>query len=179
MSNSEFSKKNCKNHKSKDDKILSITPTKSLIIKKGDLVKITGSKYYNGGTVPSWAKAQKWYVREVTGTKVTLDKNENGTNFISNPVNVVDLQIIKSANSAVWIPSVGDIVQYNGFLYYTTANSLIPKRCNGGEAKIIDIHLPGKSKHPYYLIHTGKDATVHGWVDSGTFIKKAIDEIEM
>lgn len=144
-------------------------PTSS--IKKGDLVKITGTKYYSGLTIPSWVKTQNWYVREVDGARVIIDKNEKGTNSICSPVNAADLQVVKAATSAVWIPAVGDTVKYNGSVHYVSANSTIPKSCKGGTAKITAIYQLGKSKHPYHLVHTGTGATVYGWVDSGSFTK--------
>lgn len=144
----------------------------SAAIKTGDLVKITGSKYYSGGTIPSWVKNQNWYVREVSGARVVIDKNESGTNSICSPVNAADLQVVKSASAAAkWIPKVGDVVKYNGSTHYTSANASIAKSCKGGTAKITQIYQLGKSKHPYHLIHTGTGCTVYGWVDEGTFTK--------
>ena len=140
--------------------------------KNGDLVKITGTKYYSGATIPSWVKNQNWYVREVSGARVVIDKNESGTNSICSPVNAADLQLVKSAGAnTVWIPKVGDVVKYNGSTHYTSANASIAKSCKGGTAKITQIYQLGKSKHPYHLIHTGTGCTVYGWVDEGTFTK--------
>lgn len=152
------------------------TPTKeatpqTVRVKKGDLVRITGTKYYGGGTIPSWVKSQNWYVREVSGAKVVIDKNENGTNSISSPVNAADLQVVKPATADTWIPAVGDVVTYTGTTHYVSANSFIPKKCKGGKAKITQVYRPGKSKHPYHLVHIGTGATVNGWVDDGTFKK--------
>lgn len=67
---------------------------------------------------------------------------------------------------------VGDIVYYKGNTHYTSANSKSPKACKGGKAKITQIYRLGKSAHPYLLVRvSGGGATVHGWVDEGSFDK--------
>ena len=60
-------------------------------IKAGDLVTITGTKYYGGQTIPTWVRKQKWYVCEVSGDRAVINKNESGTNAIMSPVQVSDL----------------------------------------------------------------------------------------
>lgn len=54
----------------------------------GDLVRITGTEYYDGGTIPAWVKGQNWYVREVSGDRAVIDRNESGTSNIMSPVRV-------------------------------------------------------------------------------------------
>jgi hypothetical protein len=58
---------------------------------------------------------------------------------------------------------VGDIVRFTGNKHYTSANSTSPKSCRAGEAKVTAVY---NGKHPYHLIHTGKDSDVYGWVDA-------------
>lgn len=71
-----------------------------------------------------------------------------------------------------WTPKVGDIVTYHGNIHYVNANSPTGHSCKGGKAKITSIYRPGKSKHPYHLVHVaGQGATVYGWVDDDTFTK--------
>ena len=60
-------------------------------IQAGDLVTITGTKYYSGQTIPAWVKKQRWYVCEVSGDRAVINKNESGTNAIMSPVRVSDL----------------------------------------------------------------------------------------
>lgn len=62
--------------------------------KKGDLVKITGTKYYGGQTIPGWVKAKNWYVLQVNGSRVVIDKSEDGKNAICSPVKAADLQLV-------------------------------------------------------------------------------------
>lgn len=70
------------------------TPSSSF--KKGDLVKITGEKYYSGKTIPKWVKAKNWYVLQAEGARVVIDKSEDGKNAICSPVNAADLQLVNA-----------------------------------------------------------------------------------
>lgn len=67
----------------------------------GDLVKITGTKYYGGKTIPSWVKAKRWYVRSVSGARVVIDKSEDGKNAICSPVNAADLALVSHASDLI------------------------------------------------------------------------------
>lgn len=69
----------------------STKPDTGTTIKAGDLVKITGTKYYGGQTIPTWVRNQNWYVQEVSGDRAVINKNESGTNAIMSPVRVSDL----------------------------------------------------------------------------------------
>lgn len=64
--------------------------------KKGDLVKITGEKYYSGKTIPKWVKAKNWYILQAEGARVVIDKSEDGKNAICSPVNAADLQLVNA-----------------------------------------------------------------------------------
>lgn len=57
-------------------------------IKVGDLVKITGNKYWGGETIPQWVKSQKWYVYDISGNRVVINKNQAGTNAIMSPIDI-------------------------------------------------------------------------------------------
>ena len=76
-------------------------PSTSSAIKKGDLVKITGTKYYSGKSIPSWVRAKNWYVKEVSGARVVIDKSEDGKNAICSPVNAADLQLVNGTKKTV------------------------------------------------------------------------------
>jgi LysM repeat protein len=96
-------------------------------------------------------------------------------NGIADP-NLIDVgQQIRIPNTAskveVWEPKIGDVVMYNGNKHYVNANAAVGKYCKGGKATITAIYQLGKSKHPYHLVNTGSGATVHGWVDAGSFTK--------
>ena len=72
------------------------TPATPSSFKKGDLVKITGTKYYSGKTVPKWVKEKNWYVLQADGARVVIDKSEDGKNAICSPVNAADLQLVNA-----------------------------------------------------------------------------------
>ena len=100
-------------------------------------------------------------------------------NGIANP-NLIDVgQRIRIPNSSVetprvetWTPKVGDVVVYNGNKHYVNANAAVGSSCKGGTATITNIYQLGKTKHPYHLVKVaGSGATVHGWVDEGSFTK--------
>lgn len=60
--------------------------------KKGDLVKIIGTQYYNGKKIPLWVRLKKWYVKEVIGDRVIIDKSQDGKNSICSPIKAKDLK---------------------------------------------------------------------------------------
>lgn len=74
-------------------------PVSTPQFKKGDLVKVTGSKYYNGKSIPLWVRLKKWYVAEVSSKFVIIDKSEDGKNSIYSAVNASSLQLIKSSST--------------------------------------------------------------------------------
>lgn len=101
-------------------------------------------------------------------------------NNIANPnvitvgqkIKIPSTNSLTSSSTTTWTPKVGDIVNYNGSVHYSSANATNAVNCKGGQAKITSIYQLGKSKHPYHLIRvTGSGATVYGWVDAGTFTK--------
>ena len=62
--------------------------------KKGDLVRITGTKYYSGKTIPGWVKELNWVLHSISGDRAVIDKDENGKHGIMSPVNVADLALV-------------------------------------------------------------------------------------
>lgn len=63
-------------------------------VKAGDLVKITGTKYYGGQTIPSWVKGKNWFVHSVSGDRAVINKSEDGKNAIMSPVKVSNLALV-------------------------------------------------------------------------------------
>lgn len=74
------------------------TPSPDATFKKGDLVKITGTKYYSGKTIPLWVRLKKWYVLEGGSKRVVIDKSEDGKNSICSAVSADCLQLVKSTS---------------------------------------------------------------------------------
>ena len=64
--------------------------------KKGDLLKITGTKYYNGKSIPLWVRLKKWYVLEGGSKRIVIDKSEDGKHSICSAVDASALQLVKS-----------------------------------------------------------------------------------
>ena len=75
-------------------------PEPETTLKVGDLVKITGSTYYGGQNIPSWVKAKNWYVRQINGDRVVIDKSEDGQNAICSPVHASGLQLVRRGTDA-------------------------------------------------------------------------------
>lgn len=76
------------------------TAKPSASIKAGDLVNITGSKYYGGQSIPSWVKAKNWIVHSVSGDRAVINKSEDGKNAIMSPVKVSDLSVVGASAPA-------------------------------------------------------------------------------
>lgn len=58
----------------------------------GSLVSIaSNATYYNGQRMPDWVKNDKWYIKQITGDRAVIDKNESGSHSINSPVNVAYL----------------------------------------------------------------------------------------
>lgn len=62
-------------------------------IRVGDYVNIkSGSKWYNGVSIPSWVfTSGPWRVDEVIGVRAVLGRNQSGSNNIQSPINVANL----------------------------------------------------------------------------------------
>ena len=73
------------------------TPAKlaTAVIDVGDVVKITGTKYYSGVNIPAWVKIKNWIVLEAKGDRVVVDKSADGKNAICSPIKRSDLQLVK------------------------------------------------------------------------------------
>lgn len=145
---------------------------------KGDIVEFTGTKHYANANAssgpackPGRAKVTSVYKNGKHPYHLIAEKGGG-----SNVYGWVDAADIKGASAEAtqdeWTPEIGDIVNYNGKIHYASANAASGPACKGGKAKITAIYQLGKSKHPYHLVRvSGSGATVHGWVDAGTFTK--------
>ena len=74
-------------------------------------MKITGTKYYGGQTIPAWVKAKNWYVRQVNGNRVVIDKSEDGKNAICSPVNAADLQLVTGGKQEATTERIHTVVK--------------------------------------------------------------------
>lgn len=89
-----------------------VTPAPSSSIKVGDKVKITGSTYATGQTIPDWVKRQEHVVSQISGTKALLGHPSGINSWLL-------LKDLETAGSAAKI-SVGSKVRVrNGARTYT------------------------------------------------------------
>ena len=83
----------------------------ALSFKAGDVVKITGTKYYGGKSVPSWVLKKNWVVYSAAGDRVVVNKSEDGKNAIMSPFKASDLALAKQTVTPVTgTPSTGNAV---------------------------------------------------------------------
>lgn len=57
-------------------------------IRVGDLVRITGTHWYGGKTIPTWVLERRWYVSSIRGNRVVLDRSEDGKSRICSPIHI-------------------------------------------------------------------------------------------
>lgn len=70
------------------------TPSTSSF-KTGDLVSIkSGARYYNGGGIPNWVVAEKWYISSISGDRAVLGLNEKKNRNIQSPINTKDITLV-------------------------------------------------------------------------------------
>lgn len=86
-------------------------PKPAASFKKGDLVRITGTKYYEGKTIPAWVKAKNWYVKQANGARVVIDRSEDGNHAICSPVNAADLELVTAKPSKTVDELAREVIQ--------------------------------------------------------------------
>lgn len=63
------------------------TSTSSANFKTGDLVSINSNGvYYDGSSIPSWVKAEKWFISSISGDRAVLGMNEVKNRNIQSPI---------------------------------------------------------------------------------------------
>ena len=75
------------------------TTTAKTTFKQGDVVKITGTSYYDGKSIPSWVLKKNWIVKSVNGNRVVIDKSEDGKNAICSAIKATDLKLVSTKKS--------------------------------------------------------------------------------
>lgn len=93
------------------------TPKPNNKFEIGDVVKIVGTKYYSGATVPDWVRSKRWIVKSVSGDRVVVNESEDGSAAIMSPFHANDLKNL----SKPAIISIGDLVKITGKKYYSGA----------------------------------------------------------
>ncbi len=144
------------------------TAPQNTSIEKGDLVTISSNAtYYNGKAVPSWVKAQNWYVvSEPIGDRVVIDKNEKGTSSICSPIHKKYLTVVKKANVSTTANATGKDANNCPYIVKITADCLyIRKGAGTNTAKVGAITDRGV----YTIVEekNGTGATMWGKLKSG------------
>lgn len=77
-------------------KIEEVSGTAKVEFEVGDLVSVLSyAKYYNGSSIPDFVKKQNWYISEVSGDRVVIDRNEDGSNSIQSPIKSKYLALVR------------------------------------------------------------------------------------
>ena len=126
----------------------------------GSIVTIVkGAVYTTGQKVPHWVRKMKWIVREVSGSRIVIDKSADGKISICSPIDMKYLIADKP-----YTPKVGDIVNFIGSKCYTRADGKGGKEVKPGKAKVTSIYGLGECSHPFHLVaEKGSGSTVFGW----------------
>lgn len=135
-------------------------PSKPVKFGIGDLVRITGTKYYGGKAIPAWVKAKNWYVKSSTGTRIVIDKSEDGKNAICSPVNSADLVIVKKSGNSDTTVKVGDKVKCKSGITKYSNGATMPAWVRVATLYVRAIEQNGKvllvSTEPTKKVYTGR-----------------------
>ena len=105
----------------------------------GDLVSVLSyAKYYNGSSIPDFVKKQNWYISEVSGDRVVIDRNEDGGNSIQSPINSKYLVLVRKKAALPFFVRV-DISRLNIRTGPGTNYSLTGKYTGKGAFTIIEV----------------------------------------
>lgn len=138
--------------------------TTTSTIKANDTVNLAdNATYYDGGSMPTWVKAQKWIVKEVKGDRAVIDKSVDGKNSINSAVNIKFLSIITTTTTP---PSTPAFTEYK--IKVTTADLNIRKG-PGTNYGYSDIQKNITDQGIYTIVeeNTGTGATKWGRLKSG------------
>ena len=105
----------------------------------GDLVSVLSyAKYYNGSSIPDFVKKQNWYISEVSGDRVVIDRNEDGSNSIQSPINSKYLALVRKKAALPFFVRV-DIARLNIRTGPGTNYSLTGKYTGKGVFTIVEV----------------------------------------
>lgn len=90
--------------------------------KVGDTVTIkSGSKYYNGASIPSWVMSRQWIVSQVSGDRAVINKSPGSSYAINSPINVNNLTPVISTQTNT---TANTLDHYNVHWYYAAGTSV-------------------------------------------------------
>lgn len=92
-----------------------VAPKDDEVFKKDDLVSIVeGAVYCSGKAVPDWVLEKNWYVYSVSGSRVVIDKSEDGKSSIMSPIEAKYLNLVKKTNTQPSTPTPAPTKTCNG-----------------------------------------------------------------
>lgn len=90
--------------------------------KVGDTVTIkSGSKYYNGVSIPTWVMNRQWIVSQVSGDRAVINKSPGSSYAINSPVHVNNLTVVGSTQTNT---TVNNLDHYEVKWFYATGNGV-------------------------------------------------------
>lgn len=119
------------------------TTTTSSSIKKGSLVSIkSGATWYNGSTIPSWVFNEKWYVYQVDGNRVVLNKSQSGSHSVMSPINSKYLTTgsSSSSGSTTTTETVSNLKGYKVVWKYGTGDGIWFEGSGSGDSLVTNRH---------------------------------------
>lgn len=88
----------------------------------GDTVTIkSGSKWYNGTSIPSWVMSRQWIVSQVSGSRAVVNKSPGSSYAINSPINVNNLTVVGSTQTNT---TVNNLDHYEVKWHYATGNGV-------------------------------------------------------
>lgn len=92
------------------------------VAKVGDTVTIkSGSKYYNGVSIPSWVMSRQWIVSSVSGDRAVINKSPGSSYAINSPINVNNLVVVGSTQTNT---TANTLDHYNVHWYYAAGTNV-------------------------------------------------------
>ena len=141
-----------------------VTPTtstpSSTTFKAGDLVKIIGKTYYSGKTIPAWVRGQNWYIKSAPAgsDRIVIDENENGTSSICSPINIKDLQLVKSSTEETKF-KIGDKVKFKSTATTWASDKKLP---NWIKQETLYIRSEYRNDGKWIVVSTLKTGAISG-----------------
>ena len=140
-------------------KIEEVSETSKVEFEVGDLVSVLSyAKYYNGSSIPDFVKKQNWYISEVSGDRVVIDRNEDGSNSIQSPINSKYLVLVRKKAALPFFVRV-DIARLNIRTGPGTNYSLTGKYTGKGVFTIVEVSNGTGSNSGWGKLKSGA-----GWI---------------
>ena len=147
-------------------------------VKVNDVVKLSSdAKYTNGTSVPSWVKNINWYVSEVSGDRVVINKSVDGKYSINSAVSskyitVVSASINKTTATNTTTTTTtaqkivpGKQVVLNKCPLYASSSSLFSSRKLTGTYYLWDANVvKNRIRITNSKSNVGKAAQITGWI---------------